>query len=56
MTTNIELEKKLDKLVANGITELEKKSDGQAFVINNLVKAKDQLISRMAQLEGTVSK
>jgi len=34
------------------MAELEKKADGQAFVINNLVKAKDQLLSRMAKLES----
>jgi hypothetical protein len=33
------------------MAELEKKVDGQVFVINNLVKVKDQLVSRVAKLE-----
>ena len=41
------------KVAHEQMAELEKKADGQAFVINNLVKAKDQLISRVAQLEQT---
>lgn len=40
------------KIAHGQISELEKKSDGQAFVINNLVKVKDQLISRVAQLKN----
>jgi cellobiose-specific phosphotransferase system component IIA len=41
------------KVAHEQMTELEKKADGQAFVINNLVKAKDQLISRITKLEQT---
>lgn len=41
------------KVAHEQMAELEKKADGQAFVINNLVKAKDQLISRLTKLEQT---
>ena len=37
MTTNIELEKKLDKLVDDGMTELEKKLD--KLIANGMTKA-----------------
>ncbi|MEK7849344.1 MAG: hypothetical protein AAB213_00775 [Candidatus Omnitrophota bacterium] len=41
------------KIAHEQMAELEEKADGQSFVINNLVKAKDQLLSRVAKLEQT---